>query len=81
MRQSGKTMASVSAGHIILTPPNQQGAFGHSGDQTQNLLTRSGALYQLSYHAPNIRSKKKKKGTRVKNLEDWEKRTKLCWKI
>ena len=32
--------------------PNQQGAGGYSGNQTQDLLVRSGILYQLNYHAP-----------------------------
>ena len=50
MRQSWETMASVSAGHIILTPdPTSREAGGHSGNRTRDLLTRSRALYRLSY--------------------------------
>ena len=44
-RQSRETMTSVSACHIILTPTQPE----ESGDRTQDLLTRSRALYRLSY--------------------------------
>ena len=50
MRQSRDTKTSVSAGHVILTPPNQWGAGGHRGNQTRDLLTKSRAFYRLSYH-------------------------------
>ena len=46
-------MTSASAGHIILTPTQPVGsAGGHSGNRTRDLLTRSRALYRLSYRAP-----------------------------
>ena len=40
IRQSGETMTSISAGHIILTPTQPVEAGGHSGDRTQHLLTK-----------------------------------------
>ena len=43
-RQSGETMTSVSAGHIILTPTQPVGS-----GRPQSL-----ALYRLSYRAPQI---------------------------
>ena len=43
-------MTSVSAGHIILTPT--QPVWSGRGDQTHDLLTRSHALYRLSYPLP-----------------------------
>ena len=47
-------MTSVSAGHIILTPTQPVGSeCGRPrGDRTRDLLTRSRALYRLSYRAP-----------------------------
>ena len=45
-------MTSVSGGHIKLTPTQLVGTGGHSGDHTRDVLTRSRALYRLSYLAP-----------------------------
>ena len=45
-------MTSVSAGHTILTPTQPVGS-GRRGDRTRDLLTRSRALYRLSYRAPH----------------------------
>ena len=50
MRQSWETMTSVSAGRIILTSTQPVG----SGNRTRYLLTRSRALYRLSYRAPSF---------------------------
>ena len=49
-------MTSLSAGHIILTPTQPVGsrAGGHSGDRAHDLLTKSRALYRLSYRAPTL---------------------------
>ena len=52
MRQSWETMTSVSAGHIILTPTQPVGSGRPHGNRTRDLLTRSRALYRLSYRAP-----------------------------
>ena len=49
-RDSGDTMTSVSAGHIILTPIQPV----ESGNQTQDFLTKSDALYRLSYRRPPL---------------------------
>ena len=42
----------VRAGRPWLLSPNQKGAAGHSRDRARDLLTRSRALYRLSYRAP-----------------------------
>ena len=47
MRQSWETMASVSAGHIILTPTQPLGSGRLRGNRTRDLLPRSRALYRL----------------------------------
>ena len=52
-RQTPQTLPFVSAGHIVLTTTQTIGsARGHSGNRTYDLLTRSRALYRLSYPAP-----------------------------
>ena len=66
MRQSWETMTSVSAGHIILTPTQPVGSGrpqrGGGGDRTRDLLTRSRALYRLSYRAPQENFREEMKG-------------------
>ena len=53
MRQSGETMTSVSASHIILTPTQPFRSGWPQQDQTHDLYTRSRALYRLSFGAPH----------------------------
>ena len=53
MRQSWETMTSFLAGHIILTPNQPVGSGRPQRDRTRDLLTRSRALYRLSYRAPH----------------------------
>ena len=51
MRQSWETMTSISVGHIILTPTQPVGSGRPLRESTWDLLTRSCALYRLSYRA------------------------------
>ena len=44
-------MTSVSAGHIILTPTQPVGSGRSQRESNPGLLTRSRALYRLSYRA------------------------------
>ena len=52
MRQSWEIMTSVSAGHIILTPTQPVGSGQPHRESNPNILSRSRALYRLSYRAP-----------------------------
>ena len=51
-RPSGETMTSVSAGHIILTPFQPVGCGQPQRGRIRDLITRSHALYRLSYPPP-----------------------------
>ena len=57
-RQSWETMTSISAGHIILTPTQPVESGRPQRGSNPDLLTRSRALYRLSYRAPlSLRNK------------------------
>ena len=58
-RQSWETMTSISARHIILTPTQPVGSGRPQRNRTRNILTRSRALYRLSY-APRERQRERK---------------------
>ena len=47
-------MTSVSAGHIILTPTQPVGSGGHSGNQTQDLLTTSPGVAHSTAWLPEL---------------------------
>ena len=46
-----------------VTPTQPEGAGAKSGDRTHDLLTRSGALYRLSYRAPRKRERDRDRET------------------
>ena len=48
-RQSGETMTSLPAGHIVPTPIQPIGSGRRARDRTHSLLTRNHALYPLIY--------------------------------
>ena len=56
--------------HIILTSTQPVGSRRPSGNRTRDLLTRSRALYRLSYRAPQWHSRVKKEQDQTKILGD-----------
>ena len=58
MRQSGETMTSVSASHIILTPTQPVGSGRPQRGSNPAPPSRSRALYRLIYRAPKGRYSK-----------------------